>query len=529
MKKICLHNEYFILYALVSALSTYWLFLAFNTSINTDVVYLTQSAIYLLSGEKMSQAFYDNNPPLCMIIYIIPAFFIHVLNTPFYETGLIYTLILILITSIVIFSLLKPFPNISTNERILTALIFFITNTITANLYISEKDQYIIMGLFPFVLLQLSLGNNYKISNFLKTYTLITGGIFIIAKPHFIAIPALLILYRALKTKKIRAIFMEDALALIASIAIYGILLISYFNDYTTIILPDALTLYTTVKNEKIIYLSFVFIFILGALLFCCYFLPKNPSILSCLFLFFSILCIIPYGIQGKGFYYHLLPALSFFTCGSALAFYHAITQYEITTGNPSKISTIVLICLTLYGASYALFYVKPAALTHNEYKNTSLATLLNQCKNENCSYFMFNDSTEITQQLSVYTHQPHASRFASLWFLPPLLSENNTLSQTKKNELKKKYANMVAEDFQKFKPDMLILGKFFITKNSDIPFDFISFFSAYSENFRENIKNYTFRETVKINIKDYFPGTLINENNINFDIYERNQNIQQE
>lgn len=520
----CKTNHYALLYVLCAILSAYWFSFAWNQSINTDIVYLTQSAVYFLSGHKMSESFYDNNPPLCILVYIIPAFFIKFLHIPFYQAGLIYGIILVIHSCSLINITLKYFSNVCSAQRHLITLAFFISQTIGAQLYFEEKDQFIILGLFPFILQQIAITQNYKIPKTLKNLSLLTGTIFILIKPHFLIIPALIVIHRVYATKNFQSILRADVYFLLCGLILYALLLITVFADYVFIILPDAITLYTSLHNNVVPPLSLCIAFIIGIILFCAAYLPKNPDKIAVLFLFLSIVCIIPFMVQGKGFYYHLLPTLGFFIAGLCLVIFQYAAQFiknDTKHAEFLKITICAFICTSIFSFFFTLFYLEKSVLTHQEYKNSPLAKIIANCPNENCTYFMFNDTTEITQQLSVYTGNPHASRFASFWFLPKILS-SSPLTPDKKKNLAEKYAAFVAADFKKFKPDTLIIGQFHINPSEEKPFDFIAFFSNHSVEFQSEIQNYKKEETITVPMKTYFPNTLVTNNPILFDIYRK-------
>lgn len=512
-------------YSILACCIGWWFFVAFDLSINADIVYLTQSAGYFLSGEKMVDAYYDNNPPLCILMYVIPAALIKYFAVPMTVATPVYNLAFVFLSSLLVFEALRSITTLKNSEKHIITILYILTNTVAANHYFGEKDQYIILGLFPFVLLQIIITYEYKIGRSLKIAILCLGTISLMIKAHFYIVPAIFILHRIIKNKSIMAIFKSDSIALCIGAGLYLLALLTYFQDYTTQILPDALQLYATMKEQWVLVLSGIMAFIIGIGAFCTYFLPQKPYKFAAFFLFLSIVCIVPYALQGKGFYYHLLPALIFFACGFGLAVFQSLSGllHKISTYEKYEAPLILLVGLLFFSGYFSLFYSKQSGLTHEEYKQSVLAQAIRQCPRDHCSYFMFNDMIEITQQLSVYTDQPHASRFASFWFLPELLLPSHALTDDRKSELSQKYSTLVAQDFKKFKPDTLILGQFNIDPQNPSHFDFIDFFSASSPEFAQEIKEYSFEKTLEIDMATYFPETLVESNAVKFDIYRRN------
>ena len=56
--------------AMTLALFLPWLIMQKDVSLPADMAWLTIAAQHILSGDRMTDAFFDNNPPLCYLIYI---------------------------------------------------------------------------------------------------------------------------------------------------------------------------------------------------------------------------------------------------------------------------------------------------------------------------------------------------------------------------------------------------------------------------------------------------------------------------
>ncbi|MBI4030398.1 MAG: hypothetical protein HY370_01870, partial [Proteobacteria bacterium] len=110
-----------------------------------------------------------------------------------------------------------------------------------------------------------------------------------------------------------------------------------------------------------------------------------------------------------------------------------------------------------------------------------------------------------------------HASRFPSFWFLPGILNG--------KDSLKEKYAQMVAEDFERYRPGIVLVGKFTVRNGGPKDFNFVSFFSRNAA-FASMWKKYEFEKTITINRRDYYRGTALDyDDMLTFDVYRRKTN----
>ena len=110
-----LQNGFFLI--IVSAIIVaIWFYNHLQIALHSDFIYLSVSAQKMIAGEMMSQAYYDTNPPLSMIVYIIPAWISEYFNIPLYYPLGLYSLSLVLISCFLL-------------NTIITKIIFFSSNT----------------------------------------------------------------------------------------------------------------------------------------------------------------------------------------------------------------------------------------------------------------------------------------------------------------------------------------------------------------------------------------------------------------
>ncbi|MCL4678243.1 MAG: hypothetical protein KJ017_06575 [Alphaproteobacteria bacterium] len=520
-----------ILYALfVLGLLLPWLWIQINLSINVDIAFLTQSAVYLLDGERMTDAYYDTNPPLSILIYVIPAAITKYGGVPLIYATLGYNMFLVALSAILLHAVLKPFTTLSPVQKSVLLGVYILSNTVAANLYLGEKDQYILLALFPFTLLQLAMTRKLPVAGWAQILTTALAAIFLMVKPHFYIVPALMLAHRIWVQKRQTALFDRDILALAAAIIVYAALLLFWFDDFTTMILPDILTLYASIKEPWVTEVFMMATAAIGIIALPAALLFKTPNKFVMLLLLIGWLCMIPFIIQGKGYYYHMIPAIVFVCCAAALLLSDLIAQPLAKSSKECAAQRTGLYATTLAFALsfYAIFlpYGKSPALTHAEYREMPLTKLvIEACENRPaCTFFLFNDMTEIIHQTSVYSQIRQASRFSVFWFLPVIANkENKTLPQGKKEELARKYSAMVAADLQRFKPRILIIGRFEVEAPGKI-FDFKDFFSSHSNKISEELAHYAYDRTISLNLQTYFPGTLVADHVVSYDIFRRTE-----
>jgi hypothetical protein len=492
-----------------------WFFVQAAQSINIDLAWLTTAAERFLSGGRMSEEFYDPNPPLSVLVQIVPAILSKYFHVPVYIAVFSHSLFLVGLSSWALASLLRE-AGCCRQERALLIMTYVLANTVLVGQYLGERDQYIMLGLLPFLLVQINITMGKKLSWGLKAGVLAAGSVAILIKPHYGLLPVLLLLHRGWR-RSWREIFSSDFLALTLALIAYGLIILIFFPDYVTVILPDAISFYVEKRESWVVPLSVglacvpVMFLIVGRLLF-----PAPPKKAE-LFMFLSLVCLIPFAVQGKGFYYHLLPALIAFLCGCALLLHEGLQIAAACLRFPYP-ATVLASFLFL---SFAVYYAMPPnALypTHSDYRKSELAQLIRKC-GPDCTFFMLNDMTEMSHQLAVYTGSNFGSRFPSYWFLPDIIN-----SESDQEFLAKKYARMVTEDFKRYTPDLVLIGEFYIDPGAEKPFDFAAFFSHYDPNFTAVWNHYRPEGSLIVNRRLYFGGTFqgLEDEFINYKIYRK-------
>ncbi|MGN7439314.1 MAG: hypothetical protein ACTHOO_11810 [Alcanivorax sp.] len=446
-----------------------WAVNFFTYATNVDIAFLTLSAERLLAGEAMSQAYYDTNPPLSIIVQI-PAVLLHkCAGIPLYYATTIYIFILLGLSLFATNALLKKIDGLSTTQRFIVLCIFLIMNTLSPGYDFGQKDHILGMALFPLVLAQILITTRVDFNKILMWCTLLAGSILILLKPHYGLIPAAIFLHRIIYQKRITVFKDVDFLTLAGMAIGYIAAVFLFFPDFINVILPDIVKYYASDISPAVIKVGVILMIqAIIPLAVCQLFLKKAHPLIS-VFSAVAVLCLIPFILQGKGWAYHAIPANSFFYCSAGLFIAHlcalGLKQIQI-----EKFATIggFLVVIGLLAWLTSQYYAKDrsAIPTHASYMNTHFAKLINSCE-EPCSFLVLHDMINISQELSVYTGAQHASRFPTLWFTASLLNAQQILNDGGKARLNQEeidtatenYTKMIAEDFDKYDPEFIFIG----------------------------------------------------------------------
>jgi hypothetical protein len=480
----------------------------------------------------MSEGYYDTNPPLSILVQIPPALLVQFFGIPLYHAVLAYGLAAVALSAWAVHLILKTTRWLDAAQRRTILMGYILLNTVGAGLYLGEKDQLLGLALFPFVLVQAAMTYNISLDKRLQWSVIGTTALLILLKPHYGIVPAVMFAHRAFVQRQLRFFKDPDFIGLCCGVVFYLVIMGLFFQDFVAVILPDILTLYVSKTELWAVKIAVVFGFTAFSFAAIAWLLFEKPQKFIARVFGLSVLCIIPYAMQGKGFYYHSLPAVmcavSAFSLLAHQLFYEGAlkTKFKGYAPQLGHLSAVMIIIALLY----TILPPNRAYPTHDDYRGAPLAHVINDCDQDNCTFFLFNDMIEMTYQLSVYTGQQQASRFPSLWFLPGLVKADaahkhwreSPLSREEINRLTGKYTQMIVEDFQKYAPDTLIIGHFYITLENPNPFDFVAFFSEQSIAFQEVMRSYRLVETHLIDRKAYFGGTLFVPDSIRYDVYKK-------
>lgn len=501
----------FMFWAVLSFAFYIWFKAQYPLNITADTLWMADAAARMINGEKMSAAYFDPNPPLSMILYI-PAVLAAKTGMLSLHTALFfYTLLHLGAAAFATRTLLRAIPGLDKNAVLTATIAFLIVGTVTAGSSFTERDQIIGFWLVPFVLTQLCLTRGWAAPAWARYMTLLVGTVMILIKPHYGLIPTVLILHRAYTQKRITVFKDVDFIALACGVLAYAALLWFYFPDFLQVVLPDVIALYPTDNTAFVLYrAAYNGLLVICALLFCL--IIGRISWLPYFFMGLALLALVPFIVQMRGYHYQLLPAITLFWCGLGLCGKEWLTRYM------SPLLAVMLVSFSLMGVA---FFSTPSRFTNvaaAQYPQLPLSRALENCPAP-CRFMVVNNHIEITHQTALYTGKEWASRFPSPWFVPALYELQNT-DQAKFLTLRAKYARMMAEDLEHYKPQTIMFAEFPLTPQQ--PFDLLGLF-ADEPPFQQALSAYQPQEDVVIDQAAYFPRSgVFRDKQIRYRVFTR-------
>ena len=497
-----------------------WAVSVLRTPLHSDLVWLYEGFVRLMSGQAMAQSIFEPNPPLSLFTYAIPYGLSALTGLPSYITIFVYVMAMLGAAAVVVKYVVTKITGPNSFAPLLVTSAFVISQSIMTTSLYGERDHLIAIALVPFVLMQYALTKGLVIPQKLQWPIFLIGAVVILLKPHHGLIPFFMIIHRMLRQNNLRFLHDADFLSLAFVTLTYVVLLFFCFVDYRVIIFPDVLRLYLPnhradiLKQTGILLIPGVIVLAVARLMR----YKIRHSELTMLLAICALACLIPYVVQGKGFFYHLFPALGFFI-PAAFMLLAGLLEKEI--GNMRLTLTFML--AALLGLSYTIFPLNLNLPDYKAYRAMPLTKIVtDNCRGvPDCSFMMFNDTMGIIHETAYVTGLTHGSRFPSYWFLPEM-RRMDYKKPGSASMLRAGYATRIAEDLEHYKPQTLVIGRFDVHDNAF--FDFAAYW-AVSKLFRDAWEKYEHVGTIEISYADYYPGTIAaQEKPVTYDLYRRHQ-----
>lgn len=446
-------SPYNILYiaALSFVMLLPWTFMQLDIRVSADAAYLFTGAQSFLHGLPMKEYYFDNNPPLCYLIYL-PAVFLSALGIPPYLAITIYSFALIALAALSLALSLHHKSSYDGLDKLLIFCGFLLGVTFIPLQEFGQKDHFIAIALLAFLLLQRILPSSTGVTKIIIIAGLALWTPFILIKPHFGLLPALLIAYDFYKSKNLLIIFRADFICLAIGTLLYAFITAYFFPDYISDILPLAMELYVPAPigaNTTKHALVFLGVGIALAMMLWCDDKLKDKDD-KILFAVMTIAATIPFWIQNKGFTLHMLPIIPFLVISILFAMRQIIP--DIIGG--TYLIKSALIMILIFGCGYLTTAVQRKPATHTMYAQSPLAKLIQEKAGD--QPFVFESySTNIFYSQALYLENTIGSRFSSFWLLSSIAPIED---KDKKRAYLNDFCNMLADDLERFKPKLVAL-----------------------------------------------------------------------
>jgi hypothetical protein len=421
----------------------------------------------------------ESNPPLIMGILLIPAALSRLLHLPvtiLFKLGVLLLEAASAITSLRILRSLQA--TLSPVSRWTLAFVFLAIYAVVPARDFGQRDHLLALLCLPYVLAAALDAespntaihfNSQPLSRTLALLIGIAAGLGICLKPHHILIPIAIEAALLLKRRTARTLLRPEPLAIAATCLIYLVAIHLFTPNYITQVVPLLRDVYWAIGHLTLpkLLLEAIELHILAAITIALYFFfgnrnnPLRPAILNLILA--GIASTIAYYLQGTGWYYQQIPAISFFAAALSLQILPFATR-PLPTWTPKAAAALSILALTLtaYFSGYSLKNPTtfPSGLSNipdptffaNLPPNTPVAILTT----------VVDDSVP-----PIFTHHLlWAQRTNNLWVLPAILRNETPNGQppqhkippTRLDELDRQQHLWMVEDLNRWRPALILV-----------------------------------------------------------------------
>lgn len=501
-----------ITFLLITAVISLWSIIYLRAYIDVDTSWLLECLDRFLAGGTYIKDYYETNPPLSFLIYL-PAYPLYTYFDLDPKLSVFLTITLYLgISDYTLLCLLRK-EKIKAQDLLVIMTALLISQSWIAGISFALKDHLITAFILPISLYQYRLTRGLNTGKFLTSSSVILGGILVCLKPHYALIPALFFAHRLYTTRSLaRCITTPDFWGMLIIGASY-ILSIWIFTPEFFDLLPQIISLYSVDRPFPLSMRYYYVIYgIFAALSAPFIFSDKSQSALknsvyalSAL----SVICMIPFIIQDKGFHYQALPTLSLGASALFIAIY-GFSKDLFKCKNDIALWIAAASLIMVFGT--ILYNYKKPTLTKNQFMALPLVDAIdNLAWNRVYANYYYKHGLACLPKISSLKN---GSRFGEIWPLTGLTDLiNSTSDPEEKAKIKAqmyKIVDLMVEDMKRFKPSAILIPQFTDPQTNKPAKNYYEFLNKH-EGFKNNFSNYTYYDTILFSLDPTIEATSDN------------------
>ncbi len=480
-----------------------WAILQPQIRVPADAAWGVGAAQDILAGLRMTDAYYDCNPPMSYLIFLPAALLVNA-GLPVWFAVPAYGMALAALAFIFISAFVRAWPQIDEGYRNGLLAAFVAGMTLPMQYEFGQRDHLIAIALPVLLLAQYAMTFRHPVRPWISRSAVVLSVPFILMKPHYGLLAVMMLAHRAWRDKRWTVVFDFDFLALACGVLLYGAVMAIWFPDFLREALPASLRLYV-VQIQPGVYRAALGPGLLAlCLLTIAFFTKEGPARTVAVFLsLMALASVVPLLTQFKAYSVHMFPTIAL-----------AVPAFIAVVGaNAVKYleKYPVLAAPAVLALAYMAFPLALSYPRHVDYLRTPLAVYL-QKHAKGSSFFMESDTTNDVVPVALYTGIPMATRFSCEWFLPTLAAPENGKFRTI-------FGNDMAEDLARFKPAVVALYTY-APPDYDLP-------ALYRANptFAREWKHYHKGGTFTLDNRDYSSGRFETDKMVvDYDVYFRDE-----
>lgn len=294
-----------------------------SATLNRDTIWLIEVVEQMLAGKMLYRDVIETNPPMAALLYVPPVAIAQVMGASPELAVILYTLACAAAFTGLSTALLASAGWYRKDQLVLIGVGLFVVLGLMPQQVVAQREHFGLMAAVPFVLLvAMQISDAPAPGRALRLTVAAGAALSMCIKPHFALAFALPILHAVLAKRSLRPLLHEENLAAGALVMAFGVWAWFAFPDYFNDILPMLLETYLPYKTPLAEYafsplsmVFYVFVIVGAPALLHPFAGGLIATVLSSSAGFFAAFLF-----QGKGWSYHLCPAIQMLAVAVLLA-----------------------------------------------------------------------------------------------------------------------------------------------------------------------------------------------------------------
>jgi hypothetical protein len=447
--------------------------LAFLPAAGHDQLWCLYVARHALDGAHLyGPELLESNPPLIIWLSMIPASLAHVTHIPAPALGKAF---IVLLEALIAAVCLRLLPRLNRTQIIALTFVFVTLFNVVPARDLGQRDFLLALLCLPYLLLAARRAAAKFVASPPQTVAATTAtliglaaGLGLALKPHQAILPIAIELYLILRHRSLRPLLRPEPLAILTVALAYLAAIHTFTPDYLTTALPLLRDTYWAVGSLTLPHLiqQAIELHILAAIALYLHAKsatrPSTPySLLPIPLLLAGAASTLAYYLQGTGWYYQQLPAITFFAF--ALAFdLLPLLDRPLPTWTPKAALALSVLALALTthfmdypfteARSFPIETPDPAFFEHLA-PGTAVATLTT--------------TVDYTVMPAARFHLTIAQRYPHLWLLPAILRNEDpgspprhVIAPARLADLDRLQHQFMVQDLQRWQPQLVLVQR---------------------------------------------------------------------
>ncbi len=495
-----LPKHFFFLLFLCVCLS-FQLYVQINGLVFHDLLWSFEIAKRLIAGKSYLHDYFETNPPLLYYLHALLTLSANKLHQPIIVVFCSFISLCLLGSLWLSNQLLKVMFVNAPHLRLFIIVSQAFLVTVLLNVDYGQKEMIMVLLSFPYFWCAALLMKGLRPSRKMSLLIGVLAGLgFAFKPPYFYCAPALTELYLLFYLRQWRLLLRVECLLICAIFLLYlsiGYAFSpSYFNDVFPIILKSYanqsfISLSSLLRKDHMIFFASL-----------CLLVPwvrrlkpkKHSSLTPQIDLWFIVsigfaLCFV---VQHKGWHYQSLPLFASSVICASLCFWQTYQRFQ--EDSVAKILTAyIALTLTCCFGLYPVWLTVEMKMQCHWHGRCDFVKSIDEISklSPKKDFYMFSTQME-SSYFIYYGGLKLNSRFAALWPLPAAFNRHNP-NQAMINKQLQAY---IVEDFQRFKPSMVLVGEHNTSYVNHKQFNYLDYMQTNAK-FKELWKQYYHKENL--------------------------------